>query len=250
MIHFKYQRNPVPLSVRNHRGTTTRVTPSFSPMHASAAAVGSLDRAFSHYQAALRPAPIGSSGRRACIPRTVPAAGRSNSSWRARAAAAQAALPQHDGFVNGVYHAFMVVRCVMRRACGGSSSPDMQRTGITPGDAASSATSTPFHRRDYELDQFSVVNNAHYAAYAQHARHQALAAVGLAVESFQEEGVLMVGSWGLFHAPAHAIHLLPASPAAMRARCETRMATSLEVQCWLGSGGGGLKAHMRSREFP
>ncbi|KAF8063869.1 ALT4 [Scenedesmus sp. PABB004] len=45
--------------------------------------------------------------------------------------------------------------------------------------------------RDYELDQFSVVNNAVYASYVQHGRHKALASLGLHVEGFQEAGTLM-----------------------------------------------------------
>jgi hypothetical protein len=36
-----------------------------------------------------------------------------------------------------------------------------------------------------------VVNNACYSGFVQHARHKALAAAGLSVESFQQRGVLM-----------------------------------------------------------
>ncbi len=39
--------------------------------------------------------------------------------------------------------------------------------------------------------QFQVVNNACYSGFVQHARHKALAAAGLSVESFQQRGVLM-----------------------------------------------------------
>ncbi|WIA22115.1 hypothetical protein OEZ85_004456 [Tetradesmus obliquus] len=45
--------------------------------------------------------------------------------------------------------------------------------------------------RDYELDQFQVVNNAIYASYVQHGRHKALASLGVPVEQFQQQGILM-----------------------------------------------------------
>ncbi|KAF6260808.1 HotDog domain-containing protein [Scenedesmus sp. NREL 46B-D3] len=45
--------------------------------------------------------------------------------------------------------------------------------------------------RDYELDQFQVVNNATYASYVQHGRHKALASLGIPVEQFQQQGTLM-----------------------------------------------------------
>lgn len=45
--------------------------------------------------------------------------------------------------------------------------------------------------RDYELDQFQVVNNAVYASYVQHGRHKAFSSLGLSVSSFQEAGTLM-----------------------------------------------------------
>jgi len=40
-------------------------------------------------------------------------------------------------------------------------------------------------------DQFSVVNNANYLGYVQHCRHEALASMGLSVDGWQAEGVLM-----------------------------------------------------------
>lgn len=45
--------------------------------------------------------------------------------------------------------------------------------------------------RDYELDQFQVVNNAVYASYVQHGRHKALSSIGLSVSSLQASGTLM-----------------------------------------------------------
>ena len=42
--------------------------------------------------------------------------------------------------------------------------------------------------RDYELDQFGVVNNAVYSSYIQHARHDAFSALGLHIDSFTQGG--------------------------------------------------------------
>ncbi|GFR51110.1 hypothetical protein Agub_g13440 [Astrephomene gubernaculifera] len=42
--------------------------------------------------------------------------------------------------------------------------------------------------RDYELDQFSVVNNAVYSSYFQHARHEAFAALGHDVDEYGRRG--------------------------------------------------------------
>jgi len=42
--------------------------------------------------------------------------------------------------------------------------------------------------RDYELDQFGVVNNAVYASYTQHARHKAIQALGFNVDDFGRAG--------------------------------------------------------------
>ncbi|KAG2432660.1 hypothetical protein HYH02_006648 [Chlamydomonas schloesseri] len=42
--------------------------------------------------------------------------------------------------------------------------------------------------RDYELDQFNVVNNAVYSSYFQHGRHEALAALGHDVDTYNRDG--------------------------------------------------------------
>lgn len=48
--------------------------------------------------------------------------------------------------------------------------------------------SIDFQVRDYELDQFGVVNNAVYSSYFQHARHEAFAVLGHEVDDFARKG--------------------------------------------------------------